>query len=324
MERIKITGESLASLNCQLADILIKEGLTNPELRYEGSVNEIVYHYTDLNTLINIIEKQTLWATSTKFLNDTNELKHGIKLIDEVSTQLISDKNLKIIRQLSNELEQLNAEDKFVVCFSQNGDLLSQWRAYAKDGQGISIGFHRTWLNSTFIQKVQGKYIIYNEDKQRTIIRRILEISLKFFLDRKDIFDWRPYPIENIIAKSILELLAGVITDYKDSSFSEELEYRIQLSLSGKIKQEKLEKIKYRSNGKLIIPYIELETKFNFYDKLNSPGAPTIIIDKLEIEEIIIGPSLDFDSVKSGLSQLLKTNKYENVEIKPSNIPYRV
>ena len=31
-------------------------------------------------------------------------------------------------------------------CFSKNGDLLSQWRAYAEDGKGFSIGFDSNYI----------------------------------------------------------------------------------------------------------------------------------------------------------------------------------
>jgi hypothetical protein len=29
----------------------------------------------------------------------------------------------------------------FLTCFSENGDLLSQWRAYGNNGDGVAIGF---------------------------------------------------------------------------------------------------------------------------------------------------------------------------------------
>ncbi|ECA5815027.1 DUF2971 domain-containing protein, partial [Salmonella enterica subsp. enterica serovar Enteritidis] len=35
----------------------------------------------------------------------------------------------------------------FACCLSKSGDILSQWRAYAKDGFGVSIGFDREKLD---------------------------------------------------------------------------------------------------------------------------------------------------------------------------------
>ena len=48
----------------------------------------------------------------------------------------------------------------YITCFSRNGDLLSQWRAYGDDGRGVSIGF-----NSKLLYKVDSsKNDIYIED----------------------------------------------------------------------------------------------------------------------------------------------------------------
>ena len=35
---------------------------------------------------------------------------------------------------------------RYICCFSGDGDLLSQWRAYADDGKGISIGFKKSGI----------------------------------------------------------------------------------------------------------------------------------------------------------------------------------
>ena len=43
-----------------------------------------------------------------------------------------------------------DATEGFAFCLSEKGDLLSQWRAYASDGAGISIGFSRDILERDF------------------------------------------------------------------------------------------------------------------------------------------------------------------------------
>ncbi|EJG2383281.1 hypothetical protein HMPREF1144_0490 [Klebsiella sp. OBRC7] len=40
-----------------------------------------IYHYTDLNGLKGIIESGSLWATHFSFLNDSNELTHGMNCL---------------------------------------------------------------------------------------------------------------------------------------------------------------------------------------------------------------------------------------------------
>lgn len=43
-----------------------------------------------------------------------------------------------------------NSTEGFALCLSENGDLLSQWRAYGKDGSGIAIGFSPDVLSKDF------------------------------------------------------------------------------------------------------------------------------------------------------------------------------
>jgi hypothetical protein len=53
----------------------------------------------------------------------------------------------------------------FVACFSEAGDLLSQWRGYANDAQGISIGFYKPILQTfdTGGYNYHFKKVIYKE-----------------------------------------------------------------------------------------------------------------------------------------------------------------
>lgn len=51
-------------------------------------------------------------------------------------------------RIIINTLLQIKEQeyDRYISCFSEDGDLLSQWRGYADDGKGLSIGFNRKKL----------------------------------------------------------------------------------------------------------------------------------------------------------------------------------
>ena len=41
----------------------------------------------------------------------------------------------------------------YFCCFSESSDLLSQWRAYGNDGQGVAIGF-----NAKLLSKIDDMY----------------------------------------------------------------------------------------------------------------------------------------------------------------------
>ena len=42
---------------------------------------EILFHYTDSKGFLGILESNTLWATSARYLNDSSEYTYGMKLI---------------------------------------------------------------------------------------------------------------------------------------------------------------------------------------------------------------------------------------------------
>lgn len=91
----------------------------------------IGHHYTSIDTFISILESTNIWATNLKNMNDPNEGALGL------------DKLRNLLRQhydsyLGNSTPDL---DCFSVSFSLEDDVLSQWRAYANDGTGVSIGF---------------------------------------------------------------------------------------------------------------------------------------------------------------------------------------
>ena len=39
--------------------------------------DELIYHYTDLNGLLGILESKELWATDVRYLNDASEATFG-------------------------------------------------------------------------------------------------------------------------------------------------------------------------------------------------------------------------------------------------------
>ena len=43
----------------------------------------ILYQYTDIDAFEGIIENNEIWATHWCYLNDKNELKYGMELIDD-------------------------------------------------------------------------------------------------------------------------------------------------------------------------------------------------------------------------------------------------
>lgn len=77
------------------------------------------FHYTSFAKLFDILEGDSFWASRSRFSNDKTE------------DRLFGPEWLK---------ENNYYGDNYIVCFSSNGDALSQWRGYCPSG-GVSIEF---------------------------------------------------------------------------------------------------------------------------------------------------------------------------------------
>ena len=331
-EKIEITGDNWAALKMQLSDVIMANIFTNEKLGKRFPSPKTIYHYTSISGLISIIESQSIFCTNINFLNDKKEFKHGVSIIEKV-IQKLKKENLEnsVLEMVEKHIDQIYKGERYVTCFSKDGDLLSQWRAYANQGKGVSIGFDFLTFSHSVEQFIHGKHIEYQEDLQLQVTEELIRIIIQFFLDRKDIIDWADYGFEWLVNTVIIEFLQDIIASYKSSSFKEEQEYRFEYLIDGNIVKKKGVKINFRSSETLIIPYIQLETKYRRFiqdkekGKYDGCGAdPIFAINKFPIKEIIVGPSLDFETIKLGLDELLLKHKYDNVKIIKSEIPYRI
>lgn len=100
-----------------------------------------LFHYTDTNGLIGIAEKCEMWATHVRHLNDTAEYFNALDRIKGALIERLKDVTFSSAARTAHDaLKQMRQQDVFVICFSEKGNLLSQWRAYCPR-DGYVIGF---------------------------------------------------------------------------------------------------------------------------------------------------------------------------------------
>ncbi len=321
--KIKLNDTIWANLEYQLANHLLKEAFVNPNLNHKIENSEIVYHYTTLESFISIIESQSFHFTNLNYLNDRKEYDHGVEIILDTlklhAQNEASDSKLKILTYIDQNLESVHKSSRYISCFSKNGDLLSQWRSYGNQGKGIAVGFKTSDLEYFDGGYVNCFNIEYREEYQRKIIYEIIQIILDYFENIKNSIDWIGYNYELLISKSIVKILEEFISNFKDPSFDEEKEFRLEYKIDGNINENDNSKLFFRSNGSLIIPFYKIE----YVDK-NDTLSIQSKYKKLPIEKIIIGPSLDYELNKNSIEIFLSKLGYKNIEIIQSKIPYRI
>jgi hypothetical protein len=106
---------------------------------------QIIYHYCDVAAFFNILKNKKIWLSGVNNLNDHQEVEWTIRKIHSALKKLEAKFPLTDIEGLWNQIQQSRATP-YVCSFSSEGDLLSQWRAYARDGSGFAIGFNADYF----------------------------------------------------------------------------------------------------------------------------------------------------------------------------------
>ena len=199
---------------------------------------EIVYKYTSFETFKNIISEKELWLFDIQYSNDTSELKLIYKIVKDVYDEEFLKDKPKYIDQYFPKAEfdkffekntgHINSIEpvlhtQYVTCFSEQGDMLSQWRGYGEDGKGISIGFDTKLFKRDDFQFDKACYSLRN---QKALIRNEVKDEIKkiraYVKGNKGIEGYKAK--EFMLSYNSMLLKAAFI---KNSFFHEEKEWRL-------------------------------------------------------------------------------------------------
>jgi hypothetical protein len=292
----------------------------------------ILYHYCDPTAFLNIIQSKKLWLSNLMNMSDYDERYWAERIMNEELSRLKDNYAPEVVQEL---YDQYNVQrfSPYICCFSTDGDLLSQWRAYADDGHGFAIGFDseaipyskRLPMMAFSKETMLSLHSVeYNEEKQRNIIRQLIRAAL----ERISIMRGHPEQAASeinqsqasdmatmLLRETAMDNLTGFATIAKNPAFAEEKEYRlIHMPMISANKftnhtaavQFATSELKYRISGKQISTYFE-------YDF-------SALIDKKFIIEVITGPKNQTST--PDLSMLLGQFKYK-VKISNSRATYR-
>jgi hypothetical protein len=238
----------------------------------------IIYHYTDSRGLSGILESGRIRLTDIFGLNDPTELRHGlspaIKFLDAARRDdrfEIKQFSEGLAAMLHGGIEQV--AHFFVCSFSEVGDDLGQWRAYADNGRGFALGFDAHMLEAAFAAaNIPGSSghmtfpVTYEEAKLRDMHRQIVEQALPLIsLPRSRIFpvgSIDPYMSELRIRICVPIIRAALF--FKHKSYSNEKEYRFFQLFRADVA---LPDVKY-------LPRSYILTRYREYDWRGIAGKP--------------------------------------------------
>lgn len=297
-------------------------------------MQEVVYHYTSIETLLKIIEDRHLWATSIVYLNDMLE---GVLLVDAAR------RRLPILVQAGTfdlpvafpkmPVKPVDAPPEivgkpFVVSFTSHPDSLMHWRSYCPEQNGVAIGFRTVCLANARIDQ---------ENKPGMVVPNIFFEQIRYMepgndaqIDEAIVFAYeqtKAFLAQNSGAKEAYEFefntlfvlyLETVASVCKHSGFLVEGEYRLVLE---NVKY-RADAMKFRTTRSTLVPYVplrvpDLRTVQQMYGE---PQAAHPFWDA--IDHIIVGPSANKHLSISSLEAFLHSRGMK-IELRGSEIPYR-
>jgi len=284
---------------------------------------DTLYHYCSTSTFAAILETNSIWLSSLTLSNDSMEGQ----LVKETISRLARADGLSdhICERLGESLAFLERSlGGLGFCLSEQGDLLSQWRGYADDAHGLSIGFSKRYLEelsrhaflarkkSRFtLQKVQydshEDLVISTYEELKTLINEgaFKTPSLSSLLSNRspeDILD-EDKKIRNAHTNLMLRTLTlgPQLYKLKSPAFREEAEWRLVSLLASGIDDD----FSIRAIRDRVIPYRVFQL-----DKLENPC----------INEVILGPKNK--TPPEVVKAILKKAGMESAEVKKSAATY--
>ena len=107
----------------------------------ENDIPDIVYHYCSTETMMKIFESRYLLGSINTSMNDFTDSSWWYHILVSRAEKILNSENEKKLDEFINHIF-ININDYYINSFSKNNDILSQWRNYADDGRGVSIGFY--------------------------------------------------------------------------------------------------------------------------------------------------------------------------------------
>jgi len=273
----------------------------------------IIYRYCSVDAFHAMLTNKQLWLTSVRHMNDSTEQTHFIEIAKTVLEESRrgpepESSYARLVVQNLNWME-LTA---YACCFSKDGDLLSQWRAYADDGTGFAVGFSVAWLKRQryeYLPKhpLELLEVEYDDDRQR----ELATTCIRWYLAQ--------VPGQNGIGRQAVSM--RTVTQFwvlsaacKHPSFREEKEVRFILAeisdpdsqIEACRKAIGVSPRYHRQSGEQSIPYFKLPFSAD------------------AIAEIRLGPKNLAREDRSDLRKFLNANAYdcELIRIEQSQVPY--
>jgi hypothetical protein len=273
---------------------------------------EKVWHYTDGNGFLGILQSGRLFATQVSALNDSKETEYATNLFrDEVNNAIVEQAGKgDVVSFFQSILEQIKEEpgnptqgiSKFyVACFSTLADDLNQWSKYTKGSGRFAIGFYPHGLNREPTSTLYR--VIYDRSKLEAAVKKVVYATLDFYMagligERVD----QPAEWARLFYLAWDEWIYKLAPLAKDQQWDSEDELRIVHEL----KVADFPAVRFSQKKSSLARYLPLD--FPCWVKER--------VSRLPIATVMVGPGENQGSSRASAILLLEQMGYPNVPVK--------
>ena len=291
----------------------------------------LLAHYTTIQVLEKILTNNEVWFSNPLFMNDMEEVRFGIIQGNGLvmSSQEIENAYQKPERVQAfkksftyyfDQFANQHVLDTYVFCLSlhdkdDNDGLLSMWRGYGANGNGVAIVFDTAQMNV-----VEGSPLMIAEVTYATTEARMgwLKKLLSTFAKIVTAADIPPEKL-HLAAYSLFERIKLFALFTKHHGFKEEAEWRV-VYMPDRDTDKKLQSMFHYSIGPR---GVEPKLRFKILP-IKGLTADDLSLDKIT-ERIIFGPSTSNPMAAATILRMLDVLNQPGLKskLRGSTIPFR-
>jgi len=197
-----------------------------------------LYHYTNAQGVLGILQSNRIWATNSRFMNDPTEIAYATRLVREIMESVWLKEDTRLLRELKDSVshfinEYENNARVYIACFCTQGDLLSQWRGYGAVGGGYAIGFIARHIGAQDFTSLNPpepilRKVIYDRRTQERLVSDWLRgLSILEHARRKKPSQTKALQRSDQAWGEFNMFLSECLNWFKDPTYREEQEWRV-------------------------------------------------------------------------------------------------
>ena len=276
-----------------------------------------LFHFTDVEGLVGIIQSRTLRASLAYALNDPSEVSYGT----EVARTLLDSHRVHVSPEFSQKvaalLDPANAQslapftvEPYLVAFCDSADQAIHWLHYGRSGYGLAIAFDAAKLASA----VDGQWalfrVVYDLIEQRSVVVQVVETASRIAEEQLDASGHSPFldaGVRDLAAYTAATFIRVITPRFKNPAYKAEREWRLaSIESNRRPDDEKAPVFRFRCCAGRVVPFLDI------------PLTPAMITD------IVLGWSSPMSPGDVGLHTLVREALGKEISIVRSEVPVRM